>query len=98
MRASAPCWLIRSVREDGQRFRPSDWIERISANMAQFGPDRRLRYDLSLYPRMIDGEKCLVVGEGLAVQHPDLYEHIMEFARSNQLQRVEGACAAAIAA
>jgi len=98
MKATEPCWFIRSVREDGQRFRPSDWIERISANMAQFGPDRRLRYDHSLQPRTIDGEKCLVVGGGLAARHPELYEHIMAFARSNQLQRVEGDCDAVIAA
>jgi hypothetical protein len=89
------CWVIRSVREDGQRFRPSDWIERISASMAQFGPDRRLRYASSVYPRVIDGEKCLVVTGTLAEQRPALYEHILEFARSNQLQSEQGPCMAA---
>ena len=47
------CWVIRSVREDGNRFRPSDWIERISASVAQFGPDRRLRYASSVHPQVI---------------------------------------------
>lgn len=92
------CWVIRSVREDGNRFRPSDWIERISASVAQFGPDRRLRYASSVHPQVIDGEKCLVVARTLAEQRPALFDYIMDFARSNQLQLVSGNCAPPIAA
>ena len=36
--------IIQSVREDGRRFRPSDWIERLAANMGEFGADHRLHY------------------------------------------------------
>jgi hypothetical protein len=92
------CWVIRSVREDGQRFRPSDWIERISSSVAQFGPDRRLRYTPLAQPRLIDGEKCLVVAGALAQQRPDLYAHILDFVRSNRLQLEQGACASSMAA
>lgn len=96
---SAPsCWVIRSVRDDGNRFRPSDWIERISASVAQFGPDRRLRYASSVRPRVIDGEKCLVVAQALAEQRPALYEYILDFARNNRLQVEAGECTQPLAA
>ncbi|WP_455205974.1 DUF3579 domain-containing protein, partial [Kaarinaea lacus] len=35
--------IIEGVRENGSKFRPSDWPERISSSMAGFGSDNRLR-------------------------------------------------------
>jgi len=92
---AASCLVIRSRNEDGQRFRPSDWIERLSAALANFGPDRRLRYASTVYPRVIDGEKCLVVNGVLAEQQPELYAHILDFARSNRLLKQQEPCAMA---
>jgi len=92
VRQGALCLVIRSRDEDGQRFRPSDWIERLSAGLAHFGPDRRLRYASTVYPRVINGEKCLVVNGVLAEQHPELYAHILEFARSNRLLQQQEPC------
>jgi len=86
------------VREDGQRFRPSDWIERISSSVAQFGPDRRLHYAPAVTPQVIDGEKCLVVAGALAELRPALYDYILDFARSNRLQLIQGRCPPAVAA
>jgi hypothetical protein len=93
-----PCLVIRSVQEDGQRFRPSDWIERISSSVAQYGPDRRLRYTRLVHPQVIDGEKCLVVNGAFAKQQPALYDHILEFVRSNRLRLENGRCSGAMAA
>ncbi len=84
-----PAMVIRGVREDGGKFRPSDWIERISATLANFGSDHRLRYSRSAKPCTINGEKCLVVQRGLAESDPHAYEFIMQFARSNRLCIVE---------
>ena len=81
--------VIRGVREDGRKFRPSDWIERISATLATFGSDGRLSYSRAAQPCIVDGEKCLVVQRGLAVTDPRAYEFIMEFARSNGLCIIE---------
>ncbi len=78
--------VIESVREDGKRFRPSDWIERISSLMGEFGPDHRLHYAHEVRPAIIDGEKCLVVDEALKERNPQAYEYILEFARSNHLK------------
>lgn len=81
--------VIEGVREDGGRFRPSDWVERIAANLAHFGPDHRLRYADAVHPCVIDGTKCLVVERDLPVMDPAAFNFIMSFARSNHLRIVE---------
>jgi len=78
--------VIESVREDGKRFRPSDWIERLSANMGTFGADHRLHYAESVKPGMVDGEKCLLVNASLEIENPEAFSFIMGFARSNGLR------------
>lgn len=78
--------IIESVRADGQRFRPSDWIERISANLASFGPARRLQYAQCVQPTIINGQKCLVVDPILKDKDPEAYRYIMGFAESNHLR------------
>ena len=42
--------VIEGVRADGSRISPSDWIERISAPLATFGPARRLLLTASVWP------------------------------------------------
>lgn len=78
--------VIHGVKEDGGKLRPSDWIERISSTLASFGKDHRLRYNQSVHPCIIGGEKCLVVARGLSTSNPGAYQFIMDFARSNNLK------------
>jgi hypothetical protein len=78
--------VIRSVTEEGRRFRPSDWIERISTTMASFGKDHRLHYSDAVKPSMVEGEKCLVVDNSLKESNPPAFEYIMQFVRANHLQ------------
>lgn len=81
--------VIKSVNRDGRQFRPSDWIERISTQMATFGPDHRLHYSTAVQPKIIDGEKCLVVNQSLKDEDPAAYEFIMAFVEANRLQVIE---------
>ena len=83
--------VIESVSEDGKKFRPSDWIERISTSLASFGPDHRLKYSKTVQPGIINGEKCLVVDKILHDNNPAAYEYILNFARANSL-RVHEEC------
>ena len=78
--------VIESVREDGKRFRPSDWIERLSANMGTFGADHRLHYADSVKPGVVNGEKCLIVDQALESDNPAAFGFIMNFAKSNDLR------------
>jgi len=83
---SSECMVIHSIGPDGRRFRPSDWIERISSSVAGYGNDRRLHYDKLVHPVMLDDEKCLFVSAQLEQQAPQLYAYIMDFVAANQLQ------------
>lgn len=78
--------VIEGIKEDGNRLRPSDWIERLSSSLASFGMDHRLRYDTCVQPCVVDGQKCLVVARDLSEKNPAAYDFIMGFARSNQLR------------
>ena len=78
--------IIEGVRENGTRFRPSDWSERLSAALASFGRDQRLRYASEVHPCMIQGRKCLVVSRELRSTDPQAYDFILEFARANGLR------------
>jgi len=74
------------VNQEGRRFRPSDWIERISTTLASFGDDHRLHYSNAVRPRMVEGEKCLVIDPSLKETNPAAYDYIMTFVNANQLQ------------
>jgi len=78
--------VIDGTREDGSSLRPGDWIERLSSTLATFAQDRRLRYNASVKPCVIDGQKCLVVARCLADTDPEAYRFIMDFAEGNRLR------------
>ena len=77
--------IIYGVREDNRKFRPSDWAERISATLAVFGRDHKLRYSEYAHPCIIQGRKCLIVTRGLREMNLAAYEFILGFAHANQL-------------
>ena len=79
-------WVIRGVNESGESIRPSDWVERLSALAAGFGPERRLRYAEQLKPGMINGEKTLILDGALAQSAPAVFQQVMGFVTANRLQ------------
>ncbi len=90
MIAKQTCWLVvESIAEDGGKFRPSDWVERISTTLATFGPDHRLHYDESVRPSIINGEKCLLIDKTLQQKNPQAFEYILNFVRTNRLRMHE---------
>ncbi len=81
--------VVESVTQEGRRFRPSDWIERISTTLATFGRDGRLRYSDAVQPRMINGGKCLVIKQSLQQDNPEAYRYILSFVEANNLRSYE---------
>jgi len=79
-------WIITGIMENGKRFRPSDWCERLSASLASYMVDHRLRYAAGVQPCLIDGERCLLVARWLESRDPMAYAFVMGFARDNQLR------------
>ena len=78
-------WVIEGKTLDGRKFRPSDWVERLSSSLASFGPDHRLRYGL-VRPSYINGEKCLLVDKRLESENPAGFEYVCGFAHANGLR------------
>jgi hypothetical protein len=78
--------IIEGVRENGTKFRPSDWPERISSTFAGFGKDQRLHYAPGVSPRIHNGQKVLAIEIAMKEQNPVIYQAVMKFARENNLR------------
>lgn len=78
--------VIEGITEEGKRFRPSDWAERMSGTLATFR-NRRIHYSPLLQPSVNEeGYKCVVLDPELEKSNPTLYRSILEFARENNLK------------
>ncbi len=80
-----PKIIIEGITESGEKFRPSDWAERVSGKLSTFRK-RRLHYSPLLQPSTKDGHKCVVLDPKLKQSNPKLYESILEFATNNKLK------------
>ena len=77
----------------GQRFRPSDWAERLAGVMAPYRPKPsvggHLSYSPYAVPRVIDGIKCVVIDERLRAIEPLAWKFVHDFARDNNLRTLK---------
>ena len=78
--------LILGITQKGNKFRPSDWVERIAAVFGSFDANKRLRYSSLVRPTFFEGLRCLFIAGSLLMIDPAGYDYVMDFAHSNQLQ------------
>ncbi|CAM4081494.1 DUF3579 domain-containing protein [Kerstersia similis] len=82
--------IIHGVTESGQRFRPSDWAERLAGVMAPFrpvgSPASHLTYSPYVVPTVIDGVRCVVVDNRLRELEPLAWKFVIGFAHDNGLK------------
>ncbi len=82
--------IIFGLTESGQRFRPSDWAERLAGVMAQFRPpgyvSSHLTYSPYVTPTNVDGHKSVVVDERLRELEPRAWQFVLGFAKDNHLK------------
>ncbi len=90
-------YLIQGVTLDGRTFRPSDWSERLAGAMSCFRPGGAkggigsfIGYSPYCVPRLINNVKSVVVDERLKPLEPMAWDFVMNFARDNKLQVIEG--------
>jgi len=57
--------VILGITAKGEKFRPSDWAERLCGMMSLFGEDRLLSYSPYLKPVMTSEATCVVVDRDL---------------------------------
>jgi hypothetical protein len=77
--------IIEGQTKEGRKFRPSDWAERMSGALSTFGKDHRIHYSSMLKPLSVNGVKCVAVNASLKDKHPELFNHLMDFAEINKL-------------
>ena len=82
--------VIQGVTGAGEKFRPSDWAERLCGMMSVFGEDRQLSYSPYLKPVIIVGTTCVVVDRKLEGVDGVAYKFLMSFARDNELMMRPG--------
>jgi hypothetical protein len=70
----------------GERFRPTDWAERLFGVMAQFAVAGAMRYSPYTYPVIVGGEKCVVADARLAAVEPPAFRFFEGFACASDLE------------
>lgn len=84
-------FIIIGLTRDGKRFRPSDWAERLCGVMSAFGAADRISYSPYVRPGCtLTGEKCVLVDARIHEIEPMAYHFLVNFAKDNDLQTVEG--------
>lgn len=78
--------VIEGITPQGKEFRPSDWAERMSGTMASF-KNSRIHYSPLLQPSINhEGYKCVLLDPKLKESSPEVYQAILDFAKSNELK------------
>lgn len=89
MKRSIESFIIVGITNEGKKFRPSDWADRLCGVMSAFGSDNRMRYSPHVRPGCtLTGEKTVVVDARIHDIEPLAYQFLVNFAKDNNL-RVE---------
>lgn len=83
--------IIVGLTQEGKRFRPSDWAERLCGVLSAFGAEKKMKYSPYVGPCTHSGEKSVFVDGKLYDLEPLAYKFMINFARDNNLQLLEGA-------
>ncbi|MCX4187554.1 DUF3579 domain-containing protein [Methylophaga sp. OBS4] len=78
--------IIKGLTQDGGKFRPSDWAERLCGAVASYGPGRRIIFHPHVRLASIDSVKCVVIDAILEQKDEMLFEFLTDFAKENNLQ------------
>jgi hypothetical protein len=94
-------FYILGITSDGRQFRPSDWVDRLCGVMSGFRPagsggrNAHLGYSPYVRPAMRNGVKAVLVAKALKDLEPLAFHFVLNFAKDNDLQVIEGGPAAA---
>lgn len=80
--------IIRGITQQGRKFRPSDWAERLCGAFATYGRGRRIHYHPLVQVGAWEGTNCVVVDASLEESEPMTFDFLMRFAQDNALQVV----------
>ncbi len=78
--------IIVGVTNSGQKFRPSDWTDRLCGCLSAFESDQKITYSPYLKPMLLDNNKCVVVDKKLELVDPVAFKFLLSFAKDNDLK------------
>lgn len=78
--------IVQGENINGNKLRPSDWVERLASCFASYSDNRRLQYHSGLFPVVMNNNKCLSIDLSLEDSHPDIWSFVMGFVLSNSLK------------
>lgn len=94
MSSTQQYFVIYGKTISGQKFRPSDWAERLAGVLAPFRPagagSSHIAYSPYAVPRTIDGTSCVVIDDRLRGISPLAWKFAHDFARDNELVTAKG--------
>ena len=83
-------FFIVGLTREGTKFRPSDWAERLCGLLSVMDDQKKMKYSRYVSPMHHNGEKVVFVDGRLYDSEPMAYRFLLNFAKDNELQRVEG--------
>lgn len=86
MTSTTKTFVIFGITEEGAKFRPSDWAERLCGSFTTYNKDRRLTRSPFIRMETREGAKTLIVDQSLASKDPDGFAFLRNFAKDNRLQ------------
>jgi hypothetical protein len=90
MNQTAQFFVLHGTTIDGERFRPSDWAERLAGVLAPYRPPgvrtSHLTYSPYAVPRIINDVRCVVIDNRLRGLEPLAWKFVHDFAIDNKLQ------------
>lgn len=78
--------IIYGETQEGRKFRPSDWAERLLGSVSSYGPGRRMLKQPFVRIINLEGIKCVRIDPGLFQEDPVKYRFLMRFAHDNNLK------------
>ena len=78
--------LIVGQTKEGEKFRPSDWAERLYYTVASYGKNGRVIFNPLVNLNQEDNSKSFVIDTELQNKDPMIYDFLIDFAISNKLE------------
>lgn len=78
--------IINGMTKGGEKFRPSDWAQRLTTAVATCGPNRRIKFHPKVNMAMLEGINCVVIDVDLKDEDPGLFRFLVKFAEENNLE------------
>ena len=78
--------VLLGITLSGQKFRPSDWAQRLTVAVSTVGPRKQVISHPHVHMALRDGLPAVVIDPVLEQENVIMYEFLINFAKSNDLQ------------